>query len=217
MLRRCHLPMRTAVTCASPGVFFCRRADSSAVFRLTTLGSPVLADAAGAEIRSVLAQPKRLAVLAYVATEGSQGFVRRETLLALFWPDSDAEAARQALRQTLYHLRRETGEDVFLARSTDEIAINRDVLWCDAVEFDQCASGRRYLEAMALYRGDFLPAFAFANQSAEFEQWLESTRARLPEQGSGSRRRSARRYRARRRPRCRISLGEGGGAAISRR
>jgi len=137
----------------------------------------VLADAAGAEIRSVLAQPKRLAVLAYVATEGSRGFVQRETLLALFWPDSDAEAARQALRQTLYHLRRETGEDVFLARSAGEIAINRDVLWCDAVEFDQCASGRRHLEAMALYRGDFLPAFAFANQSAEFEQWLESTRA----------------------------------------
>jgi DNA-binding SARP family transcriptional activator len=102
------------------------------VFRLTTLGSPVLADGAGEEIRSVLAQSKQLAVLAYVATEGAQGFVRRDALLALFWPESDADAARQALRQTLYHLRRETAEDLFVARSADEIAINRDILWCDA-------------------------------------------------------------------------------------
>ena len=108
------------------------------VFRLITLGSPALTDRAGAEIRSVLAQPKRLAVLAYIATEGSHGFVRRETLLALFWPDADAESARQALRQALYHLRRETGDDIFSARSADEIAINRAVLWCDAIEFDQC-------------------------------------------------------------------------------
>ena len=95
------------------------------MFRLITPGSPALTDGAGAEIRSVLAQPKRLAVLAYIATEGSQGFVRRETLLALFWPDADVESARQALRQTLYHLRRETAEDVFVARSADEITVNR--------------------------------------------------------------------------------------------
>jgi DNA-binding SARP family transcriptional activator/TolB-like protein/Flp pilus assembly protein TadD len=148
------------------------------VFRLITLGSPALTDRAGAEIRSVLAQPKRLAVLAYIATEGSQGFVRRETLLALFWPDADVESARQALRQTLYHLRRETAEDVFVARSADEITVNRGVLWCDATEFDHCAGDRRFVDAMAVYRGDFLPAFAFANQSAEFEQWLEGARAR---------------------------------------
>ena len=148
------------------------------MFRLTTLGSPALADDAGAEIRSVLAQPKRLAVLAYMAAERSRGFVRRETLLALFWPDADAESARRALRQTLYHLRRETTEDLFVVRSADEIAVNQDVLWCDAADFGRLAGERRFLEAMALYQGDFLPAFAFANQAPEFEQWLDSARGR---------------------------------------
>ena len=149
------------------------------MFRLTVLGSPALADGNGAEIRSVLAQPKRLALLAYLAVEGARGFVRRDTLLALFWPDSDVESARQALRQTLYHLRRATAEDVFVARSADELSVNRDALWCDAVAFDAHLKERRHAEAMGLYRGDFLPAFAFANQSVEFEQWLESTRGAL--------------------------------------
>ena len=101
MTGRRHLAVRTAVTYASPGIFFCRTANSRVVFRLTTLGILALADPAGAEIRSVLAQPKRLAVYAYVSTEGSRGFVRRDALLALLWPDSDADAARQALPRGL--------------------------------------------------------------------------------------------------------------------
>ena len=44
-------------------------------------------------------QPKRLALLAYLAVVGVRGALRRDTLLGLFWPESSEEEARRALRQ----------------------------------------------------------------------------------------------------------------------
>jgi DNA-binding SARP family transcriptional activator len=41
-----------------------------------------------------------------------QGPTPRERMSALLWPASDAEAARNALRQRLFRLRRQLGDDV---------------------------------------------------------------------------------------------------------
>jgi DNA-binding SARP family transcriptional activator len=75
------------------------------MIRLRILGSTELHDANGREIGSVLAQPKRLALLVYLAASG--GFQRRDTLLGLFWPELDASRAREALNQALRFLRKE--------------------------------------------------------------------------------------------------------------
>jgi len=47
----------------------------------------------------VLAQPKRVALLAYLAAATPRRLHRRDSLLALFWPELDQEhAARRCAR-----------------------------------------------------------------------------------------------------------------------
>ena len=61
------------------------------------LGISDLTDpASGAELRAVLVQPKRLALLVYLALANSHRFRRRDTLTGLFWPNVDGDHARGA-------------------------------------------------------------------------------------------------------------------------
>jgi len=46
---------------------------------------------------AVQRQPKRLALLAYLCLATRGGAVRRDTVLALFWPELDQSRARAAL------------------------------------------------------------------------------------------------------------------------
>lgn len=128
------------------------------------------------EVRSVLAQPKRLALLAYLASATPRGFHGRETLLALFWPESDAERARNSLRQALHQLRRSLGDDVVVGRA-DQVGLDPAAFWCDAAAFDEAVEEKRYEDALKLYRGDLLPGF-FIEDAPEAERWLEEERAR---------------------------------------
>lgn len=129
------------------------------------------------EVRSVLAQPKRLALLAYLASATPRGFHSRDTLLALFWPESDQERARNSLRQALHQLRRSLGDDVVLGRGDREVGLDADVFWCDAAAFDAAVDEGRHEDALKLYRGDLLPGF-FIEDAPEAERWLEEERAR---------------------------------------
>ena len=61
-------------------------------------GAVNVRDRQGRELRELLRQPKRLALLAYLAAEGPER-TQRDVLRALFWPESDAEHARHALNQ----------------------------------------------------------------------------------------------------------------------
>ena len=82
------------------------------MLRFKLLGTSELSREDGTSVRSVLAQPKRLALLAYLTLEARGRPVRRNTLLALFWPERDEAHARNALRQSLYFLRRSLGDGV---------------------------------------------------------------------------------------------------------
>ena len=93
------------------------------MIELSLLGPHVLRGSDGREITSLPAQPKRFALLAYLAL-GSGGYRRRDTLAAMFWPDLDQFAARRALRNTLYHLREALGDDVIITRGDDAVSIN---------------------------------------------------------------------------------------------
>ena len=146
------------------------------MIQLHVLGAPDLRRD-GADVRSVLTQPKRLALLAYLATATPRGFHSRDTLLGLFWPELDQERARNALRQSLHYLRRALGDEVLVGRGEREIGIDAGALWCDAAAFDDAVAEGRHEEALQLYRGDLLPGL-FIDEAPEAERWLEDERAR---------------------------------------
>ena len=143
--------------------------------QLLTLGRVRLIAADGTE--SSAAQPKRMALLVYLAVSSAKGAVRRDALLALFWPELGDEEARRALRQGLHYLRRVAG-DVFVGEG-DELRVRAGALECDAVELERMLDDGRPAEALAAYAGDFLEGFHVDDVASEYEEWVERTRARL--------------------------------------
>jgi len=149
--------------------------------RLETLGTIDLRQDTGA--RLVISQPKRLAVLAFLAVEAHGAYVRRDTLVGLFWPELDEMHARQNLRQTLYELRRALHPELFLARGSEEVGLSRSVFGCDATDFLDAVEAEAPGLALALYRGEFLPGFHLSD-SRTFSGWLDETRARFAQVAS---------------------------------
>jgi serine/threonine-protein kinase len=149
------------------------------MIKLRTLGGLELTDSQGRELRSLLAQPKRLALLAYLAAHNHHGSRRRDALVALFWPELDAEHARGALRQSLSFLRRALGDGVLNGRSEEDVGFEPAALECDTAAFEQACDDGRLAEALHLYRGDFLEGFFVSGGSAELERWIETERTRL--------------------------------------
>ena len=148
------------------------------MIRFYTLGPVDLKASDGRQLRSILAQPKRVALLAYLAAGGKGESQRRDTLLGLFWPDLDESRARHALNQSLYVLRRAVGPSVVVSTGDEELALDPEAIWCDAAEFVEAAEAGREREALDHYRGDLLDGF-FISEAPEFEKWLDGERARL--------------------------------------
>ena len=150
----------------------------SPMIELRTLGTTNLRQRGGDEINSVLAQPKRMAILVYLATARPRGFHRRSTLLALFWPEQDERHARWSLNQGLRYLRDALGSDVILSRGADEIGLDSRALWCDTAAFETACADQRCQAALELYGGDFLCGF-YVSGCVDFERWLEVERTEL--------------------------------------
>jgi DNA-binding SARP family transcriptional activator len=148
------------------------------VIRLRTLGGLDLLDSEGRELRALLAQPKRLALLTYLAIAAPRGFHRRDILLALLWPEHDAEHARNSLSQSVHVLRRHLAQNVILSRNGDALGLSWSDVWCDALAFEEALDAERLIDAVELYRGDLLEGFHVAN-APEFERWLGNERERL--------------------------------------
>ena len=148
------------------------------MIRLRTLGALDLRGSEGQELRSVLAQPKRAALLAYLALATPRGPHRRDTLLALFWPEQDAEHARNALSQAVHFLRRSLGGEALVARNGDGLGLEWRDFWCDAAAFEEALDRGQSTEALDLYKGNLLEGFHVPD-APDFEQWLETERARL--------------------------------------
>ena len=84
------------------------------MLHLRTLVSMDLRDSDGIEITSILSQPKRFALLVYLATARPLGLHRRDTLLTLFWSERDDFHGRNALSQSISYLRQNLSENVIL-------------------------------------------------------------------------------------------------------
>lgn len=148
------------------------------MIELRTLGALDLRHSDGPEIRRVLTQPKRLALLVYLALARPRGFHQRDALLALFWPDADESHARNGLNKALQHLRRELGAATIVTRGAHELCIDPERLWCDAAACHDALSRRQFAEALEMYRGELLPGFHLPRLGG-FEHWLAAQRARL--------------------------------------
>src|SRR5690606_20414992 len=120
---------------------------------------------------AVLQQPKRLALLAFLAAARPRGAHRRDTLTGMVWGESDDVSARRSLSQGIYFLRQKIHPDLFAGRFAEEVELQRSEIWCDVVEFEEALDDGRTAEALALYTGELMPGFHISD-APEWEKWL---------------------------------------------
>jgi DNA-binding SARP family transcriptional activator/TolB-like protein len=145
------------------------------MFALNVLGGAVLEGPEGL-VSGRAAYRRRIAVLAILSMARGRP-VGRERVIGLLWPDDRTERGRHLLSESLYVLRKELGDDLFVTAG-DEVGINPAVLRCDAAEFEQAVEEGRLEEAARLYRGPFLDGF-YVNDAPDFERWADGERDRL--------------------------------------
>jgi DNA-binding SARP family transcriptional activator/tetratricopeptide (TPR) repeat protein/TolB-like protein len=153
------------------------------MFDFRTLGVLDLRTPDGREVSSLLAQPKRVALLTYLATAVPPGFHRRDELVVLFWPERDQEHARTALRKALHFLRHALGNGVILTRGAEDVGLDPALLQCDTAMFERLLEEGQAREALDRYRGHFLSGFHLS-RCPEFERWMEKRRALLRERAA---------------------------------
>ena len=146
---------------------------------LRTLGSIDINAPGQPRAAEVLAQPKRFTLLVYIALTEPKGFVRRDSLLPLFWPEADQARGRQVLRQTIYLLRQQLGAEAIPGRGGEELGVDAGALRCDATLFESALAEGRTADALELYRGDFLAGLHVPEASTDLEEWISQQRRRL--------------------------------------
>ena len=119
---------------------------------------------------------RALALLALAAGYGPDG-VNRESVVALLWPESDADRAANSFRQVLHGIRRELGEGA-LVYDSGRLSLNPTLFTVDLWNFHRALEANDLEGAAALYRGPFLAGFHIAGLH-EFARWAETERDRL--------------------------------------
>lgn len=154
------------------------------MYRLNVLGRLGLTAPTGEALPRVVAGDLRLTLLSYLAL-AIPGQRRRDTLMALFWPESDSVEARHRLRQVLYVLRSELGEDVLVTTGREQVGLNAARFWCDAVEFRAAIGCGRLEVAQSLYGGAFCEGL-YVTSGIGVERWIEEERDRFEQQATDS-------------------------------
>ncbi|MBI5876403.1 MAG: AAA family ATPase [Chloroflexi bacterium] len=124
-----------------------------------------------------ISRRKSRALIYYLAAQ--QKPVKRERLLAFFWPDADRASAQQTLRATLYGLRKALGDALAIDDEQVGIAAGTTV---DTHDFEAAlqspgADTAALSDAVALYRGEFLADFGLPD-TPEFDDWVAAERER---------------------------------------
>ena len=144
--------------------------------RLHTLGATYLTGGDGEQLAGAASQRRTLALLALLSV--SESGLSRDKLIALLWPESDAERARHSLTQALYAARRALKTDDLLIASGPDVRLDPERLTSDVRELEEAIATGDLERAALLYEGPFLDGFFLAG-SPEFEQWASTQRARL--------------------------------------
>jgi DNA-binding SARP family transcriptional activator len=147
------------------------------MFRLTTLGTCSIRDSGGVLQPVQSLQPKRLALLAYLAAARPRGPHRRDTIVALLWPEHDEARARAALRQTLHAIRKALGSDAIVSHGLEAVELSGIEVACDAVEFETAVAAHDHDRALQLF-GEFLSGLHLS-ECPGFERWVDAERKRL--------------------------------------
>ncbi|HEX8212306.1 MAG TPA: protein kinase [Longimicrobium sp.] len=137
--------------------------------RIYTLGRLSL-EREGAPVRSVAAQPRRLALLAALAAAGPRGMAR-EKLAGLLWPRHSSNAL---LNESVFVLRGTLGKDAIVTAG-DSLHLDPGVAWADVAAFDAAMAEGRFAQAVELYAGPFVDGF-YVRDAPEFERWAAEAR-----------------------------------------
>jgi DNA-binding SARP family transcriptional activator len=140
--------------------------------QLVTFGGLRVLDGAR-ELERLLSQRSRAALFIYLTIERR---VSREPLTAMFWPESDAENARHALRQSLYHLRKVVGGNDWIDSRAHELVVCGAV-GADATAFSDAVERGDTERAVRLYRGPFLDGVHLVDLRP-WESWVDGRRAK---------------------------------------
>jgi len=144
--------------------------------RLTLLGAPGVTK--GGNPTALLTGPRRLAVLAYLATARPRGLHSRETLIALFWPEANTDSGRHALRNVLHAIRSALGDCAIQTAGDGMVGINAELLECDVFSLEADLAKGRAECALDGNPGELLRGFHISGAPA-FERWLDIERRRL--------------------------------------
>jgi DNA-binding SARP family transcriptional activator/TolB-like protein len=125
-------------------------------------------------------QRKALALLAIVAASGPRG-IARDRLMALLWPESDANRARGALKQMLHTIRQQIGAPDVIVGVAD-LRLEPSRLTSDVEDFRAALADGDDLTVVELSAGGPFLEGVFVEGSADFDHWVDSERARLSRQ-----------------------------------
>src|SRR5262245_17581336 len=148
------------------------------MIELRVLGTLAIQPLDGGPPVAPITQPKRPALLLYLALAEPSGLQSRDSLAALLWPEADDDSTRHSLRNTLYGLRQALGEGAIVSRGEGYVGLDPAVIRCDAVEVRALLAAHRWKEALAGWAGDLAPGFHVSG-APEFERWLDDQRAAL--------------------------------------
>ena len=121
-------------------------------------------------------QRKTLGLLALLAASGQRG-LSRDKLIAILWPDTDAEHGRGLLNQACYALRRDLHAHELILGSL-QLRLNPALISSDVEAFAFALGDNDAAAAVSCYTAPFLDGF-YLNGGGEFETWAETERARL--------------------------------------
>lgn len=154
-------------------------------FRLHTLGELSLRASGGREgaaageddgDREVIGPGKGLAILAFLAATPGHS-AGRSYLADLLWTDAPRARSRACLRQAIYYLGRQAGQELLRAEG-DRLELREDRLEVDLWELERAAAEGRWEDVVRLHRGPFVPEVPGA-AGDEFEARVRDTRQRL--------------------------------------
>jgi DNA-binding SARP family transcriptional activator/TolB-like protein len=145
------------------------------MFTLKLLGRLSLADSDG-PVTGQITQRRRLAFLAILGAS-PRGTVTRDRLVALLWPELDAEGARHRLSDSLYVARRAFGDEAIVTEG-DDLRLNEAHVEVDVRTFERALDAGETALAIAQYGGSLLDGFHLSGEG-EFDRWMEQERIRL--------------------------------------
>jgi len=127
-------------------------------------------------VRGRAAHRRRLALLAILGASPTKG-ITRDRLVALLWPDDEADKGRRQLSEAIYVIRKELGDGA-IETAGETVQLNHDMVRCDVEEFRRAIVSGALEDAATLYTAPFLDGW-YVDNAPEFERWSSEVREDL--------------------------------------